>query len=446
MRRAWAGVVALIAGAAAWGGAGASAIAAEPVRIAVERFTGPGAVRVRDAVVEAIGAQSRYEVLSPESAPGTRSSADYVSAARELGALAFVSGVVTGGDGSSVTISVRNGADGEELGSGTTFRAVKYPLPETLKRNFWRRVGVLIEAAKAPESAASSEETKAAAAPAPRRRWGRPEAQAQSARESDAEPSESAEGAGAARRPMALDLIVGSRVFSRSLKYVDSLSGSLRPYSLPFGAAPWLAVEIYPGAFASPGLAADLGLTASFERSVGLVSRAGAAEGGAEYPTSASSYSVGVRGRYRSGRSDAGLALSYGGQAFSIADASSTSPKPDIPDVSYRFLRMGAGGRLAVSAPAALLMQAAYRHVLSTGEIGGASYYPRATARGLDASAGLAYRLGNAGLEGRVALDIRRYGFAINPRPGDMAVAGGAVDQYVGLSLGIAYRREGAHE
>jgi len=46
----------------------------------------------------------------------------------------------------------------------------------------------------------------------------------------------------------------------------------------------------------------------------------------------------------------------------------------------------------------------------------------------------------DAGLEIRLGFDVRRYFFSMNPEVGDPFIAGGALDQYLGYTLGIAYR------
>ena len=44
-----------------------------------------------------------------------------------------------------------------------------------------------------------------------------------------------------------------------------------------------------------------------------------------------------------------------------------------------------------------------------------------------------------SGLEGRIVFDYERYFYAFQPIPGDAYVAGGALDQFFGVRLAVAY-------
>jgi hypothetical protein len=83
---------------------------------------------------------------------------------------------------------------------------------------------------------------------------------------------------------------------------------------------------------------------------------------------------------------------------------------------------------------------ASYLHILAMGELREA-YFRRSTGHGGEGSAGVAFRLSFLeGLEARITADLRRYVFAMNSQPGDEHVAGGAVDQYIGINLSFGYR------
>jgi hypothetical protein len=78
--------------------------------------------------------------------------------------------------------------------------------------------------------------------------------------------------------------------------------------------------------------------------------------------------------------------------------------------------------------------------VFSLGSIGTYLWFPEAKANGMDAGLMFGFAIPK-GFEVRLGADYRRYGFSLNPVPGDPYVAGGALDQYWGFSIGLAWRR-----
>jgi hypothetical protein len=114
-----------------------------------------------------------------------------------------------------------------------------------------------------------------------------------------------------------------------------------------------------------------------------------------------------------------------------------------IPSVKYEFARIGAGFRVGIGKKERFIVgaNAAFRGVFSVGGIGTAQWFPEAKANGMDAGLMLGYAL-PLGFEIRIGGDYRRYWFDLNPVPPDPPyVAGGALDQYWGASIGVAWRR-----
>jgi hypothetical protein len=69
-------------------------------------------------------------------------------------------------------------------------------------------------------------------------------------------------------------------------------------------------------------------------------------------------------------------------------------------------------------------------------------YFPGATGRGGVGYAGFAFGLPwMTGLEARVVGDFRRYVFSMNSIKDDPRIAGGAVDQYMGVNILVGMRR-----
>jgi hypothetical protein len=66
-------------------------------------------------------------------------------------------------------------------------------------------------------------------------------------------------------------------------------------------------------------------------------------------------------------------------------------------------------------------------------------YFPHATAGGVDAQIGPAVALSDF-FELRLNGEYRRYFFSMNPRPGEAHIAGGALDEYLCITLQGAAR------
>jgi hypothetical protein len=218
------------------------------------------------------------------------------------------------------------------------------------------------------------------------------------------------------------------RGFRRTFRYADDLFETLREYTLGAGPAFGVSLAWFP--------TARLGVAGEIATSVGLDSQT---TEGIEFPTRALHAVVGLRVRHPLGRHELRFALDGGLQDFTVDDAADMTPRPAIPNVAYRFARLGAEVRLALTESLQAGAGAGYRYILSSGEIEEDDFFPRLSVHGVDASAWLGYRLG-ANLEARIGLAVERYFYAMNPEPGDPLVAGGAVDQYVSGHAAAVYR------
>ena len=77
----------------------------------------------------------------------------------------------------------------------------------------------------------------------------------------------------------------------------------------------------------------------------------------------------------------------------------------------------------------------------NVGGIGSYAWFPQAKANGMDTGLFVGFGL-PLGFEIRVGMDYRRYWFDLNPVPPNPPyVAGGALDQYLAGTVGIAWRR-----
>jgi TolB-like protein len=245
-------------------------------------------------------------------------------------------------------------------------------------------------------------------------------------------------------RPAAVDIELDFRMVNRDLSYADDLSGDLRDYELKFGPGVGTKFQYYPGAHFTAGVGAQFGIDFEWQRIFDFESTRA---DGAQFPTQSQQFLIGMRWRYPKGRWEPSVALDYGVHTFQFSVSGPPQPGEDttagVPGVRYEFVRFGGGFRVAVGKKEIFVITTsiAYRGVFSVGPIGTYLWFPEATANGMDAMLMLGFALPK-GFEIRLGADYRRYGFDLNPVPPDPPyVAGGALDQYWGFSVGAAWRR-----
>jgi hypothetical protein len=232
----------------------------------------------------------------------------------------------------------------------------------------------------------------------------------------------------------ALQIAAGPRAFGRILRWNDDLFQRMVGYQVAPAFAMGLTLDWFPAAHFTSGVLANIGLTGSYDMALGLGTRS--ADG--VFPTQATGFDVGLQFRLPFNGWQLGAVGAYGQQNFAIGNAPavrSTLP----PDVAYNFIRAGAFGRFSLTSALELSLNAEYLLVQSSGMIGSADYFPRASAAGVGAGLGIDWYFSRAfgvGLSG----GIRRYFFNMNSQPGDANVAGGAIDQYPVGMFKILYR------
>ena len=221
----------------------------------------------------------------------------------------------------------------------------------------------------------------------------------------------------------------GPEVGARHLRYIDAISSSLRSYDL--GAAPLVAASagIYP--FADQASAVDGGVAVGYAQAFVLSSTSGA---GDAVQTHWSRFHVGLRARARVGSGLVlGAGVAYGGETFGF---SSSALESQVPAVAYRFVRPSLDARVIFFGRFALTGSAAYDAVLSAGSV--ADRFPHAGVGGFEAALGPAFALSRAWELG-VTASYRRFFYAMHPAPGDAHVAGGALDEMLGLQASVSY-------
>jgi hypothetical protein len=288
--------------------------------------------------------------------------------------------------------------------------------------------------------------TKKTPAPAAEEETEKPK---ESEKEKEKEPEHAADsGNGAGAKPILLDLGVGIRGFQRHLGYKDDWYGVLPSYDLNGAPEGDINVGVFPIKTPTGGLTA--GLVGSFGYAFALGSTYKVPPMGSttatKYTTKAMQFSVGAQANFIFGTSSVSVAVEYGGQSYAVDLPPPSAANAQVPDVDYRFVRPNVSARLGVADKLAIRANVGYLVVLSAGEIVSDAYFAskNASVGGVDASVGIAYELAPH-FEIRPSLDIRRYFYKFSWSPASDILkapypAGGAIDQYYGISLMAGFR------
>lgn len=409
-------------------------------RVVVGEVEGPpsAASRARAALVETLESRPReVELLGYDAFESTARElgVDLVSdqgvarVSAEMGVAAYVTGRVTRrGRRWSARFEVRDGTTGRVVGSADLDGNNPSLLASAISREGFRELRSALAATTTPTrapleaSARSAVEVLESEAP------------------TDDEPEELLGDTAGERVYVAFDLGVYLHLFSRKFRYNDDLYRLMRTYTLPLGPAFRVDGRWYPGAHFGDGFYAHVGFEFMYERAFGIDSKRADGE---LFPTHSRAWHVGLRGRLPLGDHEVSLGAGYGLHSFVVEPAGPSQPGreiiPQVPGVSYRLLKLQAEGRLALVAGLRATVRAAWLQLLELGGIESELWFPRASGGGIEAEILLGYEL-DAGLEVRIGFDVRRYFFSMNPEVGDPFIAGGALDQYLGYTVGAAYR------
>jgi hypothetical protein len=451
---------------------------AQKGRVIVELFNGPNAEKVRLAVVRTL--LKKVEVVAIKKVAMVeadlgliRASDNYAAVARELKVNAFVGGTVMPGRRPRLRIVVRtpDGAVvGQRMVGGINMARMLRNIagaggPVIAMINGSRAGGTAVAAKSGGGSAkeglgpvfspntdtppppppalaaAEKEEEKEAAAPAaPAEKEEDPPgatAAADADVESEAPPAKSGVKASAKGRT-GLNLAFVMRMFSRNFSYNQNARGAQQGYkapeekfnNLPLVPAPGVSIEYFP--------IPKVGGTFAYSRAI-----AGSKDqAGSVYKTTAYDWSLGARGRIPVFGLEIEPTLAYVAKTFEIQNFATDMSRIQVAPVAYRHLRAGAGVRLPLESGAAISAGGAYLHTLGAGDILDPAKYFGGNALAGELFAGLSMPLGFApGFDLRLGADFRRVAFAFTPNlfPASGRIAGGAVDQYIGVSVGVGY-------
>ncbi|WP_433933878.1 hypothetical protein AB3662_05540 [Sorangium cellulosum] len=224
---------------------------------------------------------------------------------------------------------------------------------------------------------------------------------------------------------------LGVEFIGRWFDYSDPRTQNLRPYSVFGQPALSIAGEVYPLASTDIAVLKGLGITASYARALGLNSAVG---DGDPISTTYQRINLGLRERLSIGEASQ-LGISAGLRFLTFEIEAPADLARTVPNVSYTLFRAGLDGRFPVG-PVALALGAEYLMPLSSGAV--YERFQGASVQGIGAMAGVMIPVAT-GIEARVLAEYARFFSSFQPEQGDAYIAGGAIDQYLGLRLAGAY-------
>lgn len=392
-------------------------------RIAVGAFEGTKNAQVRSWVVNLLK-DDGYDVVDADIGPDEGSSS-YREAASELGVDAIVTGKVS--KNFNLTITVRNAADGSNLGD-LDFKGGSQPkLQKALQNQLGSAIADPLSMAEGARKAESSDDED--------------EDEAAESEEESSDEEAASDSASDAASPLELEASI--RAFNRQFDYTDPRSNlsqyPLAPHEQPLAPALVLDARLYPLAFSSSeGLGAHLGIQLHFEKSFFAKTVVNENTDSEEFlDNDMQEFRVGLRGRIPFGASELGIFVDYGNHKYTF---SGDEKNPIVPDVSYGFVRPGVDARFRLG-EILLGLHLAPRFLLSMGELDlEGVWFPGAKGSGLEYGGEFGYAV-SSGLDILVGFDVVQYGFDFNAIPNDNpVVAGGATDRYISGRFGILYR------
>jgi len=236
----------------------------------------------------------------------------------------------------------------------------------------------------------------------------------------------------------------GGEAGMRNFKYSSPVAGALRAYAAP-GVAMWsIGAEFYPGATSGIAYAKYIGLVGHFGMALPWGSKT--RDGTDAVNGSWQRYGVGLHGRIKAGDgSDApliGLEATYNDFKFAFTQVGPGTVVNDVPAVDYRFIRPAADIRVPFGA-FSLLAGAGYMQMLNASDALGKKF-PHETIAGVDGHVGGSYLL-MPWLAGKITAQYVRVFSTAHSLPtddtsadGGMGKAGGALDQYLLVHLGVS--------
>jgi hypothetical protein len=386
-------------------------------RVGLADFDGSGGAVAAAAARDALRAEEGIEVVTVGGLP--EDPEDLIELAREEEVAAFVGGEVNReGRVWVATVQLRNGADGEVVAEEEFRARGSAALSAAIERGLVRSIGPALARTWVPGPEDEEDEDE------------------EDEDEEDEDEEDYGDDGGEVSTPSALEAGVAFHLFTRRYRYEDDIFTQLRGYRLRVGPMVSIGADWYPAAHFTDSFAANFGLQVRFAFAFGLTS---VDASGARFPTKSIGYLGGARMRLPIGQHEIGFAVGFGGQTFSLQAADGDDP--NIPDVNYKFVRIGADVRIGIG-DLGLYGGGGWRQLLDEGQLGSMSWFPRLSGGAIDVSVGVGYRFSEH-IELRGTFEVARYFFSMNPQPEDPWIAGGALDRYRGGSVQLLYRIPG---
>jgi hypothetical protein len=409
---------------------------------------------VRDVV------QTNFELTDAEDFKVKADDASVAKMAKDLGVEAVILGKLEKG---RLLLSVRDGATGKQL-KEIELKAplgpkMKAAVEKKLPKQLYGAFGLATPAEEAKKKAQAKQEAEEAGAEE-EGSDGEAAAEGDKGEGGDAEEPEAEKpaeeekpGADSPREATStpLDLRAGLHFSKRDFTFNDTLSQllpnvavihPLRDYHATLDLSLFLKAQFYPGALlGAQGLGANLGLVGGFD--FGIPSKTVYTPAGGTQRTLTSSvqdFYLGARWRVPfSSAAELGFVASYGQQKY-ILKGDETEAL--VPDVVYSSLRLSADVYAGLGA---LFVEGKLgaRLVLDTGELQ-TIWFKHVGGRAIEAALNVGYQVSPM-IAVVAGGEFVRYGFDFNPLDTTaQTVAGGAVDQYIGGTLGARFTLPGS--
>jgi hypothetical protein len=241
-------------------------------------------------------------------------------------------------------------------------------------------------------------------------------------------------------KPTFLVIDVGVEVLNRKLEYSQVATSNLRRYDLSVYAQPALGVEFYPLALVRDDLLSGLGVELGLATAPWLQSRLASSTDA--FPTSATRFDAALRFSISPIKSFALNLAPYVGvrtQSFAVGALKDGTRIDGLPNIGFVGLRAG----LALDVPVIpgrlnLFGRFGIVPVFGSGEIISATFFPKGSAFGLEANAGVGVKIVSF-LQVRASFEFSRYGMTFNTQPTDTYVAAGASDTYLGGKIALRF-------
>ncbi len=426
--------------------------------VMVRPFEGPKSQKIHDSVVKAL--ESAGIILIPAGFEEGVQLADeaepYVEVAKKTGIKAYLHAETSmSKKGWVVQFRVRNGADGAivaepKLSAGW--------LPGLLKKIDVELMGVLEEPLSKTSLPAGASAGDGVEEVSLEPSGGGPVDEPPEPEEHDTDA------------PSPLDARVGLGAIQRNLSYNSPLGdvyeNGLQPHSVT---APTLSLGVnwYPGAHTLGGVLANIGLSASYYRTVGGATEVNAGSTSESFDTTFSELNLGLRGRIALSHGwELGLNGGWGVQSLVMEGDNVTAmgqmlgDPGVVPDLEYTYYRFGPDVAFELGLP--IRAGVGYRLIQLSDEDGyftESRWFPDATSIGLDAHVTFAIAMTEM-LDLDVGGEMRYYGINANSgswqnnlegfnnydatSPGlTNAVAAGASDTYLGIVVSAHYTMQG---